>query len=41
MRIILVLILTLLSYQSIIGQDNNIVETDELYREDQFYFGVT
>lgn len=41
MRIILFLILSLLSYQSIIGQDNTIAETDELYREDQFYFGVT
>lgn len=30
-----------ISYQSIIGQDNTITKTDNLYREDQFYFGIT
>ncbi len=30
-----------ISYQSIIGQDNTMTKTDNLYREDQFYFGIT
>jgi Outer membrane protein beta-barrel domain len=41
MRKALFLILTLVSYQSIIGQTKITKETDALYREDQFYFGVT
>lgn len=41
MRFVLVLILSLLSYQSVFGQDSTTVEIDNLYREDQFYFGVT
>jgi len=41
MRVVFVLFLSLLSYQSILGQDVTTVETDKLYREDQFYFGVT
>ncbi|RLD29871.1 MAG: PorT family protein [Bacteroidetes bacterium] len=41
MKKALFLILTLVSCQFIIGQDNSIMQTDELYREDQFYFGVT
>jgi outer membrane protein with beta-barrel domain len=41
MRKALFLILTLVSFQSIIGQTEIIKETDNLYREDQFYFGIT
>ncbi|MBN4070516.1 PorT family protein [Olleya sp. AH-315-F22] len=41
MRKAVFLILTLLSYQSIIGQTEITKETDTHYREDQFYFGVT
>lgn len=41
MRKALILILILISYQSVIGQDNITKEIDTLYREDQFYFGVT
>ena len=41
MRVVFVLFLSLLSYQSILGQDATAIETDKLYREDQFYFGVT
>jgi hypothetical protein len=41
MRVVLILILTLISYHSILGQDNTISEADNLYREDQFYFAIT
>jgi len=41
MRVVLIFILTILSCQSILGQENPIIEGDNLYREDQFYFGVT
>jgi len=41
MRVVFILFLSLLSYQSILGQDATTVETDKLYREDQFYLGVT
>lgn len=41
MRKALFLILTLVSYQSIIGQTKITKEADAFYREDQFYFGVT
>lgn len=41
MRITLFLILSLFCYQSMVGQDINNSDSDELYREDQFYFGVT
>ncbi len=41
MRTIFILLLSLLSLQSIIGQENIITEADSLYREDQFYLGVT
>lgn len=41
MRTFLFLMLSLLSLQSIIGQDNSITEPDERYREDQFYFAIT
>ncbi|MBN4084975.1 PorT family protein [Flavobacteriaceae bacterium AH-315-B10] len=41
MRKAVFLILTLVSYQSIIGQTEITKETDALYREDQFYFGIT
>ena len=41
MRFILIFTLTILSYQSILGQEDSKKELDNLYREDQFYFGVT
>jgi hypothetical protein len=41
MRFVLILIVSFLSYQSIMGQDSIINEADNLYREDQFYVGVT
>ena len=41
MKFVFILILSLISYQSIFGQDQAIIEKDDLYREDQFYFGVT
>jgi hypothetical protein len=41
MRIILFLILSLFCYQTIVGQDTNNSDLDGLYREDQFYIGVT
>jgi hypothetical protein len=41
MRKTLFILLTLVSYQSIIGQAEIIKESDKLYREDQFYFGIT
>ena len=41
MKFVFILILSLISYQSIFGQDQAIIEIDNLYREDQFYFGVT
>lgn len=41
MRAVLMFFILFISYQSIIGQDNTITKTDNLYREDQFYFGIT
>lgn len=41
MRFIFIVILSLVSCQSILGQDSIKSITDNLYREDQFYFGVT
>ena len=41
MRTVLFLILSLFCYQCIIGQDTNNSDSNALYREDQFYFGVT
>ena len=41
MRFIIILILVLSNCQSMIGQDDVNKETDSLYREDQFYFGIT
>lgn len=41
MRFVLVLILLLVSYHSVFGQDSTTVQIDNLYREDQFYFGIT
>jgi hypothetical protein len=41
MKITLFLVISLLGYQSIIGQDSTSSEADFKYREDQFYFGVT
>jgi len=41
MRFFFICIITMFSFQSILGQDNAITESDTLYREDQFYFGVT
>lgn len=41
MRFFLIFTLTILSFQSVIGQENPKIEVDNLYREDQFYFGVT
>ncbi len=43
MRFVLILILSFFSYQSILGQDttSSTAGPDNLYREDQFYFGIT
>ncbi len=41
MRAVLMFFILFISYQSIIGQDNTITKTNNLYREDQFYFGIT
>jgi len=41
MRAVLMFFILFISYQSIIGQDNTMTKTDNLYREDQFYFGIT
>ncbi len=41
MRFVSVFIFTIFSFQSILGQDNALTDLDTLYREDQFYFGVT
>jgi len=41
MKFVFILILSLVSCQYIVGQDANKSELDSLYREDQFYFGIT
>jgi Outer membrane protein beta-barrel domain len=41
MRTILMFLISFLSYQCIFGQGLNVKSIDSLYKEDQFYFGVT